>query len=230
MLDTQERKAASPNGNGRQGANAPESVEALEEALATARLRLQERLAGEIDEQRRELERLQAEYQKLHKESDAMVAQANETATRVLREASTASDQVLGEANDAAERTTREAMEAAERTMREASDAAELKLHEAAGASERMLREANENARATLSQAHEIANTLLTRLRDEAGSFMSVAADEVERVEKAIGATGSAKGGKLAAAPPTFERESGPAERSREVGLAIWAAKGGRHV
>lgn len=149
-----------------------DSVEALEEALATARVRLQERLAGEIEAQRRELERLKADYDARSAESNAMMARANETAARVLRESAEAAAKAQQEATEAAEHIRREANEAAEQTRREASEAAD-----------HLQREATQAAARTLSEAREAARILLTRLRDGADVFCTMAATEIETME-----------------------------------------------
>ena len=207
--------AVAPDENGLRPPDGPESVEALEEALAAARIRLQERLAGEIETQRYDLEKLKAEYEQRHTEANAMVAQANETAARVLREANEASEQVRREASESADHTRREATEASERMLHEASEASERKLREASEVSERMLREATENARVTLSQAQETANALLTRLRDQAGSFLPVAAAEVERVEKALASSrAGSKGGKTATPPQSADGKAAATPQS----------------
>jgi hypothetical protein len=191
-----------------------DSVEALEEALASARLRLQERLAGEIEAQRHELDRLKTESEQRRTETNAMVAQANETAARVLREA-----------NEAAEKLHHEATEAADHLRDEAKAAAERVEREAAQAAERSVREAKESATSVLSQAQEAAQMMLNRVREQADNFFAFAATEVETVEQMLASMEPESDGQRSAAP----RENGqsrPADKDRPSRWIRSALKG----
>ena len=77
---------------------ADESVEALEEALEAARLRLQRRLADEIEHQRAESDRLKKYCEQIRAEAITMQEQANETAARIVAEARQTEAQILDEA------------------------------------------------------------------------------------------------------------------------------------
>jgi hypothetical protein len=75
-----------------------ESVEALEAALETARVRLQQRLADEIEHQRAESDKLKQEVEQLRAEAAKIEEQAKETAARIVAEAKQAEAQMLDEA------------------------------------------------------------------------------------------------------------------------------------
>ena len=77
---------------------ADESVEALEEALEAARLRLQRRLADEIEHQRAESDRLKKYCEQIRAEAITMEEQAKETAARIVAEARQTEAQILDEA------------------------------------------------------------------------------------------------------------------------------------
>lgn len=77
---------------------AEESVEALQEAMDAARLRLQQRLSDEIGHQRAESDRLRRECEQLRAEASTMEAQAKETAARIVAEARETEARMLGQA------------------------------------------------------------------------------------------------------------------------------------
>jgi hypothetical protein len=83
--------------------SADESVEALEEALEAARLRLQQRLAGEIEHQHTESDRLKKHCELLRAEAITMEEQAKETAARIVADARRAEAQLLAEARQVAD-------------------------------------------------------------------------------------------------------------------------------
>ena len=158
---------------------ANDSVEALEEALASARVRLQERLADDIEAKRREVEQLRAECDRLRAEATTVLTQANESAERMVHEAKEATERALEESNDAAERVRQEASSAADRMREEASSAAE-----------RMLREATDTAGTTLARAQEIAQTMLTRVQECATGFLMEATAEMAALQSAVTSDG----------------------------------------
>ncbi len=170
---------------------AGESVEALEEALAAARARLQHRLADDIEAKQREIELLRQESDGLRSEASTILAQANETAERMLRETNETTQQALREATDAAEQLRRGANEAADQTRRQVNEAAEQVRREAEEkneAAERCLLEARESAAAMLARAEEAADTMLTRVRGFADTFFTGAAAEMQVLHEAIAA------------------------------------------
>ena len=77
---------------------AAESVEALQAALEAARVRLQQRLADEIKQQRAESDKLKQEVEQLRAEAAAIEQQAKETAARIMAEAKQTEAQMLDEA------------------------------------------------------------------------------------------------------------------------------------
>ena len=152
-------------------ASAPhgESVEALEEALAAARARLQERLAVDVEAQRRDLAELQRESERFRADAEATVGQANQTAQQVLRDV-----------HHAAERMRQEAAEGAERVMREAEAKAERTMADATRTASTMLERVLEHADRFLSSA---ANDLET-LRAETASPRDTGEDAEEAAEE----------------------------------------------
>ena len=64
-----------------------ESIEALQAALDSVRVRLQQRLSEEVEQHRNEVERLKSQVVQLRSEADAIMAQANENAARIIAEA-----------------------------------------------------------------------------------------------------------------------------------------------
>ena len=141
-----------------------DSVEALEEALAAARTRLQERVAADIQNQHAELARLQKESERIRADSDATVATATETAQRLLHEAIEAAVKMRHEANEAAERMRQGATESADQIMREAND----------------------SAARTLSHAEELATSMLAHLREHADAFLAGATTEIDTFRRGM--------------------------------------------
>jgi hypothetical protein len=81
---------------------ATESVEALQETIAAAHQRLQQRLTEEIEQQRQEANRLRQEVERAKGEADAVLARANETAAKVTGDAKKEADRLVAEAGEAA--------------------------------------------------------------------------------------------------------------------------------
>ena len=196
MLDT---PTASPNGDGkdpevarraadvaRPAAGGGDSVEALEEALASARVRLQERLANEIEAQRRELDRLQQECEQMRKDAEGTVAKANETAQQVMHEANDTAEKSRREAHEGADQARREANEAVEKAHQEADEATQ-RMHQADETAERIVHEARDSAQRMLAHARDTSTALLSRLRDHADTFLADATAEVESLQINLG-------------------------------------------
>ncbi len=80
------------------GASQEESFEALQAALDSARLRLQQRLAEEIEQHRSEAEQLKKQVDQLRSEAESIIVQAQETAARVIAEAKQTEAQTLQQA------------------------------------------------------------------------------------------------------------------------------------
>jgi F0F1-type ATP synthase membrane subunit b/b' len=195
-LDT---PTASPNGDGkdpevtrraadvaRPAAGGGDSVEALEEALASARVRLQERLANEIEAQRHELDRLQQQCEQMRKDAEATVAKANETAQQVMHEANDTAEKTRREAHEGADQMRREANEAAEKAHQEAEEATQ-RMHQADETAERIVHEARDSAQRMLAHARDTATALLSRLRDHADTFLADATAEVASLQVSLG-------------------------------------------
>lgn len=202
---------------------AGESVEALEEALAAARARLQQRLADDIEAKQGEIEQLRQESDRLRSEASNILSQANEKAERMLRETNETTQKALREGNEAAERVRREANEAADQTRRQVNEAAEQVRREASEkneAAERSLQEAKESAVAMLARAHEAAETMLTRVRDFADTFFTGAAAEMQVLHDAIAADDiRAEASEVKSAEeaqPKSTEKDGPSKGARE--------------
>jgi len=90
-----------------------ETVEALQETIAAAHQRLQQRLTEEIEQQRREADGLRREVEEARGEAEAVLARANETAQTITTEATKEAYRMMAEAVEAAARKLSEAHDTA---------------------------------------------------------------------------------------------------------------------
>src|SRR5438067_12929736 len=96
QMNANDRKGPTDRGNapGRRGPQ-DESIEELQAALDSARVRLQQRLVEEIEQHRAEAEQLKKQVEQMRAEAESIIAQAQETAARVIAEAKHTEAQTL---------------------------------------------------------------------------------------------------------------------------------------
>jgi dsDNA-specific endonuclease/ATPase MutS2 len=92
---------------------APDSIESLQETIAAAHQRLQQRLMEEIEQQRDEAVRLRQEVERAKHEAETILARASEAAARLTDDAKREADRVVAAAGEEAARKLAQAHDTA---------------------------------------------------------------------------------------------------------------------